>query len=54
MIYMSIADNTNANLETTWISNMPHVECYNHKFNLDIKNITENKKSLENTMSDIK
>ena len=51
---VSIADNTNANLKTAWLLNIPHVECYNHKFNLDIKNIIENTKSLEDTMSDIK
>ena len=33
----SIVDNTNANLKTARLLNMPHIGCFNHKFNLNMK-----------------
>ena len=49
-----IADNTNANLKTAQLLNMPQVGCCTHKFNLDIKCMIRRKKSWSNTINDIK
>ena len=43
----SIANNTNANLKTARLLNIPHAQCCNHKFNLDMNSIIEKKNSIE-------
>ena len=35
----SLADNTNENVKTARLLNMPHTGCCNHKFNLDMKSM---------------
>ena len=49
-----IAGNTDTNLKTAWLLNIPHVRCCNHKFNLNIKSMIGKTTSLDNKINDIK